>query len=97
VGVQPAVDVRGRVIEAVTGKRAGDFLAERIFKPLGMKDTGFFVPQAEQARLAEAFETDPVSGNKHPSSMLANSLATIPVVLVASQLRLTTCALYRCC
>jgi CubicO group peptidase (beta-lactamase class C family) len=31
-----------------------------------MKDTGFFVPQAEQARLAEAFETDPVSGNKYP-------------------------------
>jgi CubicO group peptidase (beta-lactamase class C family) len=61
-----AVDVQGRIIEAVTGKRAGDFLAERVFKPLGMKDTGFFVPQAEQARLAEAFETDPVSGNKYP-------------------------------
>jgi CubicO group peptidase (beta-lactamase class C family) len=61
-----AVDVQGRIIETVTGKRAGDFLAERVFKPLGMKDTGFFVPQAEQARLAEAFETDPVSGNKYP-------------------------------
>jgi CubicO group peptidase (beta-lactamase class C family) len=61
-----AVDVQGRVIEAVTGKRAGEFLAERIFKPLRMKDTGFMVPQADQVRLAESFETDPVSGNKYP-------------------------------
>lgn len=61
-----AVDVQGRVIEAVTGKRAGEFLAERMFKPLRMKDTGFMVPQADLARLAEPFETDPASGNKYP-------------------------------
>jgi CubicO group peptidase (beta-lactamase class C family) len=61
-----AVDVQGRVIEAVTGKRAGDFLAERIFKPLRMDDTGFYVPQDKLARLAAPFETDPSSGKSFP-------------------------------
>jgi CubicO group peptidase (beta-lactamase class C family) len=61
-----AVDVQGRVIEAVTGKRAGDFLAERIFQPLRMPDTGFHVPQDKLARLATPFETDPASGKSFP-------------------------------
>ncbi len=61
-----AVDVQGRVIEAVTGKRAGDFLAERIFQPLRMEDTGFHVPQAKLTRLAAPFEIDPASGKSFP-------------------------------
>jgi CubicO group peptidase (beta-lactamase class C family) len=61
-----AVDVQGRVIEAVTGKRAGDFLAERLFQPLRMVDTGFWIPEGNKNRLAGAFETDPASGNKYP-------------------------------
>jgi len=60
-----AVDVQGRVI-AVTGKRAGDFLAERLFQPLRMVDTGFWIPEGNKNRLAGAFETDPASGNKYP-------------------------------
>ena len=39
-----SVDVQGRVVEAVTGQRLGDFMKERMFTPLKMKDTGFFVP-----------------------------------------------------
>jgi CubicO group peptidase (beta-lactamase class C family) len=61
-----AVDVQGRVIEAVTGMRAGDFLAERIFKPLKMNDTGFWVPETKIRRLAGAFDKDPASGNFYP-------------------------------
>jgi CubicO group peptidase (beta-lactamase class C family) len=61
-----AVDVQGRVIEAVTGMRAGDFLAERIFKPLKMADTGFWVPENKLARLASSFAKDPISGNSFP-------------------------------
>jgi len=57
-----SVDVLGRVIEAASGKRLGDFLGERLFKPLGMVDTAFWVPQAKQRRLAEAFDKHPVSG-----------------------------------
>ncbi len=61
-----AVDVQGRVIEAVTGKRAGQYLAERLFKPLHMDDTGFWVPQDKLARLAGAFDVDPASGKSFP-------------------------------
>ena len=39
-----STDLLGRVIEAASGKRLGDFMAERIFVPLGMVDTAFYVP-----------------------------------------------------
>ncbi|MBC7446088.1 MAG: beta-lactamase family protein [Polaromonas sp.] len=57
-----SVDVQGRVVEAVTGKRLGEFMDERIFKPLKMKDTGFSVPAQQASRLAEAFPKDPATG-----------------------------------
>jgi CubicO group peptidase (beta-lactamase class C family) len=57
-----ATDLVGALIERLSGLRLGDFLRERIFEPLRMTDTGFFVPPAEQHRLAEAFARDPVSG-----------------------------------
>jgi CubicO group peptidase (beta-lactamase class C family) len=61
-----ASDVLGRVVEAASGKRLGDFLSERLFLPLKMTDTGFFVPVEKIGRLAEPFETDPASGSKYP-------------------------------
>lgn len=57
-----SVDVQGRVVEAVTGQRLGDFMQERLFKPLKMADSGFFVPAAKSARLAQAFAKDPATG-----------------------------------
>jgi CubicO group peptidase (beta-lactamase class C family) len=57
-----STDVLGRVIESVTGTTLGQFLQERIFAPLKMADTGFQVPNAKIARLAQPFSKDPVSG-----------------------------------
>jgi CubicO group peptidase (beta-lactamase class C family) len=57
-----ASDVLGRVVEAASGKRLGDFLAERVFKPLKMNDTAFYVPEPKKGRLAEAFDKDPATG-----------------------------------
>jgi CubicO group peptidase (beta-lactamase class C family) len=57
-----SVDLLGRVIEAASGKRLGDFLSERIFKPLKMNDTAFSVSEANRGRLAEAFEKDALAG-----------------------------------
>jgi CubicO group peptidase (beta-lactamase class C family) len=45
-------EVLGVLIARVSGRTFGEFLRERIFEPLGMKDTGFFVPPANAARLA---------------------------------------------
>jgi CubicO group peptidase (beta-lactamase class C family) len=65
-----AVDVQGRVVEAVTGKRLADFLDERMFRPLKMTDSGFWVPKEKMGRLAEPLPTDPASG-------LANKLIDV--------------------
>jgi len=48
-----ATDVLGRVVEAVSGTTLGEFLNARVFKPLGMTDSGFWVPPAKIKRLAQ--------------------------------------------
>lgn len=60
-----AVDLLGRVVEKVSGERLADFVAERVLRPLGMNDSGFFVPQEKRARLAEPLATDPASGARN--------------------------------
>jgi CubicO group peptidase (beta-lactamase class C family) len=54
-----ATDVLGRVIEVITGRPLGRVLSERILAPLEMVDTGFHVPAAQHARIAEPFANDP--------------------------------------
>ena len=51
-----ASDILGRVIESVSGMRLDDFLDQRLFAPLGMEDTGFFVPAEDMERVAQPFE-----------------------------------------
>lgn len=51
-----SADVLGAVIECVSGKKFGTFLQEEFFEPLGMKDTGFYVPPEKQSRLASVYE-----------------------------------------
>ena len=57
-----ATDVLGAVLEVIEGEPLGAILQRRVFGPLGMRDTGFSVPAAQQHRLAEAFERDPQTG-----------------------------------
>jgi CubicO group peptidase (beta-lactamase class C family) len=58
-----SVDMLGRVVEAASGKRLSEFVEERLFRPLKMRDTAFSLPQAKLARLAEPLEKDRFSGN----------------------------------
>ena len=48
-----STDVLGRVLEVVSGKSLGAFVAERVLRPLEMVDTAFFTPPAKRDRLAE--------------------------------------------
>ena len=57
-----ASGVQGRVVEAASGQRLGDFLSERVFKPLSMIETAFHVPEGKAARIAGSYENDPVNG-----------------------------------
>ncbi|HUR33073.1 MAG TPA: serine hydrolase domain-containing protein [Vicinamibacterales bacterium] len=47
------VDVQGYLVEKLSGQEFGEFLRTRIFDPLGMKDTAFYVPTEKLARLAQ--------------------------------------------
>ena len=49
------VDVLGYLIEVVSGKPLDQFLKQRVFDPLGMPDTFFYVPQDKLDRLAAAY------------------------------------------
>ena len=48
-----AVDVQGYLVEKFSGQSFADFLRTRIFEPLGMKDTGFYVPKEKLPRFAQ--------------------------------------------
>src|SRR6266487_5463092 len=61
-----STDMLGRVVEKASGKRLADFLDERLFKPLGMKDSGFWVPAGKMPRLAESLEKDRFAGRPFP-------------------------------
>jgi CubicO group peptidase (beta-lactamase class C family) len=67
-----ATDVLGRVVEVVSGQPLDQFLAERIFEPLGMGDTGFFVPEAEHHRLAALY----LAGTGQPAYTRIDSLGS---------------------
>ena len=58
------LEVAGLAVEAVTKKRLGDFLQERLFAPLGMVDTGSS-SRSESARIARPLPTDPDTGQPH--------------------------------
>ena len=64
-----SVDIQGYLVEKLSGKSLPDFMRERIFEPLGMKDSGFFVPQERLSRLAGTYRYNPANG----------SLASVPI------------------
>jgi CubicO group peptidase (beta-lactamase class C family) len=53
-----ATDVLGRVIEVASGQPLDRFLAERIFEPLGMTDTGFSIDAGDADRMASLYVPD---------------------------------------
>ena len=57
-----AADVLGRLIEVISGLAFDKFLAERIFQPLHMKDTGFYVPPEKIDRFARMYGPAPNGG-----------------------------------
>jgi CubicO group peptidase (beta-lactamase class C family) len=57
-----ADDVLGYLVEKVSGMPLDQFFHERIFKPLGMKDSYFFLPDDKVSRLAAAYAYYPDNG-----------------------------------
>ena len=68
-----ATDVLGRLVEVISGQTLGQFLQSEILGPLGMVDTGFAVPPAQQHRAIRAFdpEGDALAGGHSALRLLA--------------------------
>ena len=56
-----SIDVLGLVVEQLTQQRLGAAMEQRIFRPLGMRDTGFLVPEAQRSRYATPLPQDPAT------------------------------------
>jgi CubicO group peptidase (beta-lactamase class C family) len=57
-----STDVLGRVLEVIAGRPLDAVLRERVLGPLGMDDTAFAAPAADQGRLAALYSPDPRTG-----------------------------------
>jgi CubicO group peptidase (beta-lactamase class C family) len=55
----PGTDVVGRLVEVLSGQTLDRFLAERIFGPLGMRDTHFYLPPSKLDRFAALYRPGP--------------------------------------
>jgi CubicO group peptidase (beta-lactamase class C family) len=53
-----SVDIQGYIVQKLSGMPFEEFLEKRIFKPLGMTDTGFYVPKEKLNRFAEFYNYD---------------------------------------
>jgi CubicO group peptidase (beta-lactamase class C family) len=63
-----SVDVLGRVVEVASGKTLEEFFEKRIFEPLEMDDTHFFIPSEKMSRLAAVYAPKPGGGLKRLGS-----------------------------
>src|SRR5205085_1254718 len=54
-----SIDVLGRILELVSGMPLSELLAQRVFRPLGMPDTGFWVRPDQQHRIADVLPAPP--------------------------------------
>lgn len=69
-----ATDVLGRVVEVLAGQPLDEFFRDRIFVPLGMTDTGFWVDERRADRLATLYVPDPADGHAAPSPETSRAL-----------------------
>jgi CubicO group peptidase (beta-lactamase class C family) len=76
-----ATDVLGRVIEVVSGQPLDRFLHQRIFGPLGMGDTGFWVEGAAAGKLAALYGPAPGGGRVVRNDQLGSRALRRPACL----------------
>ena len=68
-----SIDVMGYLVEKLSGQSFGSFLSERLFKPLKMADTGFFVPPEKLARFTSCYQPAQGGGLKLQDDALAST------------------------
>ena len=76
-----ATDVLGRVVEVAAGTSLDRFFAERIFRPLGMTETSFWVDDADAGRLAALYAPSPKTGRIVRNDAMGKAVLTPPTFL----------------
>jgi CubicO group peptidase (beta-lactamase class C family) len=74
-----SMDIQGYIVEKLSGQSLPDFMQQHIFGPLGMKDTGFFVPPGKRNRYATLY----ASGQN--GELVVNPTPTVPTDDYAAQ------------
>src|ERR1700693_1338043 len=77
-----SIDVLGRLVEVTSGKPLDQFFEERIFRPLGMKDTAFYVPEEKWKRLAVLYAPKTGGGIEASKAAAQDSYKKKPAVLL---------------
>ena len=73
-----SVDIQGYLVEKLSGKPFPEFLRERIFAPLGMNDTAFYVPKDKMSRLATIYQWGGEGLSPLPHDEGVNELPALP-------------------
>lgn len=60
----PATDVVGRLVEVISGMTLDEYFRKKIFEPLKMNDTHFYLPASKLNRFAASYQPDDKNGNK---------------------------------
>jgi CubicO group peptidase (beta-lactamase class C family) len=71
----PGIATLGRIVEVVSGQRYEEFLKERLFDPLGLKDTFFFPPADKTARIALVYRVENGRLERAPATILGGDAA----------------------
>jgi len=77
-----SIDLLGRLVEVWSGKTLDQFFEERIFKPLGMKDTAFYVPEEKWNRLATLYSPKREGGIQKSTASAQESFKKKPALLL---------------
>ena len=76
-----SIDVMGFLVQKLSGMSFGEFLKTRLFDPLGMEDTGFFVPPEKLNRFTSCYQPGPGgAGLKVQDDALASTYARPPAL-----------------
>lgn len=75
-----SVDVQGALVQALSGMPLGEFMESRIFRPLGMVDTSFVVPEEKWARVAQLYSPAGTPDSDAFDAFTAQSASTDLVV-----------------
>ena len=73
-----SVDIQGYLVEKLSGKTFPEFLRTRLFEPLGMVDTAFYVPAEKVSRVAAVYVYDKAKAGLAPTDPVVTTPPGLP-------------------